>query len=223
MIGIATAVWKREDVFKAWAINVKHCFNDALVSVAYSEPHYKNIIEGYGFEAIYHDNMPLGWKFNASIKNLEGRCDNIITTGSDDIVSDALAEFYYNNLDKDYIGLLDCWFYDVRYKKTKYWSGYCTPRRIGEPIGAGKMVSARVMDSLKWSPFPAITKSLDFHYHHAVMNLDNIDVRLAYCAEIKNAFIVDLKSSTNMNKFVNLPAKDVSNGWINHTHYVDIQ
>lgn len=219
MIGIATAVWQRVDIFKIWAKNVKHCFPDAIFSVAYSENYYKDIIESYGFIAVWHDNKPLGHKFNAAILALKGKCNNVITTGSDDITSDALAQFYKNNTSFDYVAFYDCFFHSVELNKTKYWGGYTIPRRVGEPIGAGKMVSAKVLDALNWQTFPSINKSLDWHYHHAVMNLEGIKIKHSYLTEIENAYLIDLKSGVNMNSFANIAGKEVSTYWQKHTHY----
>ena len=219
MIGIATAAYKRVDIFKIWAKNVRHCFPDAVVSVAYSETYYKDIIESYGFIPVWHDNRPLGHKFNAAIKALKGKCGNIITTGSDDITSDALAQYYKENVGFDYVAFFDCFFHSVELNKTKYWGGYTIPRRQGEPIGAGKMVSSKVMDDLSWSPFPAINKSLDWHYHNAVMNIEGIELKLSYLSEIKDAYLIDLKSEINMNTFAAIPAREVSNHWQKITNY----
>lgn len=222
MIGIATAVYGRKEIFKAWAKNTKECFPDSVVSVAYSESHYKELIEAYGFEAVYHENRPLGHKFNAAILNLKDRVDNVITTGSDDIVSYALAKYYQDNVSFDYVAFLDCFFYSVDLMLTKYWGGYMTPRRMGEPIGAGKMVSYKVMDELSWQPFPAINKSLDWHYHHQVINIDGISEKIGYLSEIKDAFLVDLKSELNMNSFEAISGREVSNHWKKVTCYEDI-
>jgi hypothetical protein len=219
MIGIATAVWQRVDIFKIWAKNVKHCFPDAIVSVAYSELYYKDIIESYGFIAVWYDNRPLGHKFNAAILALKGKCNNVITTGSDDITSDSLAQFYKENTSFDYVAFYDCFFHSVELNKTKYWGGYKIPRRVGEPIGAGKMVSAKVLDELKWKPFPSINKSLDWHYHHAVMNIDNIEIKHSYLSEIKDAYLIDLKSDINMNTFDAIAGREVSNHWQKITNY----
>ena len=222
MIGIATAVWKRKEIFHIWAKNVKHCFPDAVVSVAYSETDYKGIIEDYGFIAVWKDNKPLGWKFNEAIYQLKGKCDNIIVTGSDDIISDPLADFYKASTDKDYLAFLDCFFYDVKSDKTKHWSGYTSPRRIGEPIGAGKMLSSKVMDQLQWKPFPAINKSLDWHFNQAVMNIEGINIMFRYLTEMLNCYLIDIKNDISMNKFENLPAREVSNAWQKVTHYETI-
>lgn len=222
MIGIATAVYGRKEVFKAWAKNTQECFPQSIISVAYSELHYKDLIESYGFEAVFHENKPLGHKFNAAILNLKGRVDNVITTGSDDIVSYSLAEFYHQNTAFDYVAFLDCFFYSVDLHLTKYWGGYTIPRRMGEPIGAGKMVSAKVMNELSWQPFPAINKSLDWHYHHSISNIQNISEKIGYLAEIKDAYLVDLKSNINMNSFSAIAGREVSNHWKKVTYYEDI-
>lgn len=223
MLGIATAVYQRKDVFRMWAKNVKHCFPDAIVSVAYSEMDYKQLIEGYGFNAVWHDNKPLGHKFNAAIKTLQGECDRVIITGSDDIVSDNLADFYHEKTPyNDYIGFFDCYFYSANLNRTKYWGGYTTPRRMGEPIGAGKMVSNKILNELEWQPFPAINKSLDWHFHNSVMNLTSFNIYLTYLTELKNAFLVDIKNEISMNKFDNIPAKPCSNSWQKFTHYVEL-
>lgn len=222
MIGIATAVWKRKEVFHIWAKNVKHCFPGSIVSVAYSEDDYKSIIESYGFIAVRKDNKPIGWKFNAAIYALKGKCDNIIVTGSDDITSNPLAQFYRENVGIDYVAFLDCFFYDIKTKKTKLWSGYTSPRRMGEPIGAGKMLSAKLMDALHWQPFPAINKSLDWHFNQACLNVENVSIRFSYLAELKDCYIVDIKNEISMNKFDNLPAKVISNAWQKVTHYENV-
>lgn len=220
MIGIATAVYKRKDIFHIWAKNMLHCFPDAIVSVAYSEPYYKEIIEGHGFHAIYKDNFPLGSKFNAAVQFLRGKCDNIITTGSDDIVSDYLAEFYMGEMTADYVAFLDCYFYDTVSNRTKYWGGYTRKDRLNEPIGAGKMISARLMDEIQWTPFPPINKSLDYHFHQKLMNVKKeFWVSFNSLSTIEDAYLIDLKSPHNLNTFASIPGKEITNEWQKVTHY----
>ena len=213
MIGISTLVWRREEVFEMWANNVIKTFGNIPVSVSYSEPHYRAIIEGFGFIAVESPNNLLGRKANASIQALRGLCDYVITTGSDDLFSANMPEIYEANKNYDYFGFLDCYFYNAKLDKSLYWPGY-TCQRKGEPIGAGKMVSAKLLDQMNWQPFRNdISKSLDYFYTMKVKMLTN-SYKFVNLVDY-NAYLVDVKTDQNITKWEVLQnvTRKVHNEW----------
>jgi hypothetical protein len=182
-----------------WARNVLEVFGQVPVAVSYSEPHYRAIIESYGFIAVYAANNPLGQKANVSVQALRGLCDYVITTGSDDVFSSNMPEIYRANMQYDYFGFKDCYFHNLPTNETRYWPGYTCARK-GEPIGAGKMVSAKLLDRMNWRPFNRkISASLDYFYTIKAKALTD-NWKFVNLID-HNAYIVDLKSEHNITKW----------------------
>jgi len=109
-------------------------------------------------------NQPLGAKWNAGFvaaRNLAP--DGVLFVGSSDWVSDnwlSMADL----LDKyDLIGKPDFYLLDISNgnKRMCHWPGYTGPRE-GEPIGIGRIISARVLEKIGWKPFDDYAiKSMD--------------------------------------------------------------
>lgn len=222
VIGISTMVYGREELFKKWAENVLKTFGNIPVSVACSEEHYKEIIKGFGFIPVFSENDPLGAKANDSVRALKGKVDYVITTGSDDFFSKNAKKVYKDNFKYDFFGFLDCYFHDQRTNETLYWPGYTEKRRKGEPIGAGKMIKAELLDKMNWRPFvETINMSLDYYYTKRVQQITD-NIKLTSMKDLKDFYIVDIKSDGNMNSFKKIKninnIEECSNLWKDHTH-----
>jgi hypothetical protein len=132
----------------------------------------RKVCEQAGAEYVYHENQPLGKKWNAGfIAAGRHNPDACLYIGSSDWLS---ADWLLNALpmleEYDLVGQAGCHFMDVNKQGTStsyravYWPGYGKGHeREHEPIGIGRVLSARVLKKLNWEPFKNdIPRSLDY-------------------------------------------------------------
>jgi hypothetical protein len=218
-IGIITGVWKRPEVFEMFAKGVKEIEHtkgiDIVCIVAGSEGEQsKSMVEKHGFTYIEVPNQPLSHKMNlTALEAKEQGCTHVMCVGSDDIITNPLLKEYIKQIRKgyDFIGVLDFYFYDLVSKSALYWGGYRDERK-GHTCGAGRCISARLMDEWDWLPWAvqhsdfldntmeARIKRMPFHTH-------------TFSVKEHGLFGLDIKSSTNMTPFAL---------WDN-TSYIDAQ
>jgi len=151
---------------------------------------------------IDHPNFPLGEKLNAGIKEaMRIGCTHVLLLGSDDFISDSLAEFYVRQAKESrfqMVGFLDCFFYDTKSKAFTYWSGY-TGEREGELIGAGKMISRDILDLCNGNLFvSAQNRSMDASMS-IQMSPFGVKTGRFRCRHIGE--MVDVKDSHNITPF----------------------
>ena len=119
------------------------------------EPEAKELCESLGAEWIQHDNFPLGAKWNAGFQAAKKyNPAGVLFVGSSDWVGDGYIDHCEKLLEQyDFIGKLGCYFADVGETiRAVSWSGY-EGRRLGEPIGIGRVLSNRILDTMNWKPF----------------------------------------------------------------------
>jgi len=146
--------------------NVNNCFH---VICSGHEPILKAVCEASGAEWVEMPNKPLGNKWNAAIKAAQKyNPDAVLFVGSSDWLSSnwlEKSEPFLKNY--DLIGKKDCYFtqlFENGIIKTINWGGYANgSNREGEPIGIGRLFSARCLDKLNWRPVnPDIENSIDY-------------------------------------------------------------
>lgn len=132
----------------------------------------KQVCEQAGAEFIFHDNEPLGAKWNAGF--IHAQKYNPIAclfVGSSDWLSDNWLPRTVPLLKEyDLIGKPGCHFLDISQHGFRVceWLGYTGPR-TSESIGIGRLISARVLSILKWKPFDDhLNKSLDHSMNQRV-------------------------------------------------------
>lgn len=200
-ITISTLAWKRPEVFEMWCENISNLKPKPNVVIAGSEgDQCKEIAIRYGFTYVQTQNKLLGAKANVSaLLAKETECTHVMLTGSDDIISQTMWEFYVN-WKGETLALSDYYFYNMPDGRMIYWGGYTQGKRIGEPIGACKMLSREIMDKIEWKPFNDNERQPD--EHTTELKLKKIGV---YAHTVKTSMTgglsIDLKSETNMNKF----------------------
>lgn len=152
-------------------------------------------------------NAPLWRKFDAGHELLkDGDYDACIMIGSDDIFDDKFISLIYLLLvDHDYIGFLDIFFHDLKSGCNYYWPGY-KGYREGEPAGAGKVYSRKMLESLNYHVFqPSGDSGLDKGCHDRVMQTG---LPYKFTKLYKwGAFLCDIKDDegkTPLRKFNNL-------------------
>lgn len=160
------------------------------------------IAEKNGFTYLEYPNEPLTQKLNILYKTAaKFKPDACIKVDSDNLLS---KEFflYYAQLAEggyDYAGIMDVWF--AFRNRLCYWGGY-TSHREGETVGAGRYLSARLLDAMDWRPWgdAVKNKSMDGLLTEHMSALD-ISVRehSVYCGDIGGA-CVDLKSNIGLSQ-----------------------
>lgn len=207
-IAIVTTMWQRPEIFRIFAEQCQHLQNkygNLDVIVTGSESHKsKHLAESYGFHYIEYANKPLGRKQNRStIKAKALGVDYVICVGSDDLISDKLYEYYLSQFEKgiDFIAPLDCYFYDTVSGKGLYWGGY-RGKWQGMTCGAGRALSRNILNRLNWQPWydELYSDVLDTGMDEKLKRVPH-SRHTFKISTIKNAYLIDIKSSTNMTPF----------------------
>jgi hypothetical protein len=131
-------------------------------------------VEKMGAVWVHHENKPLGKKWNAGfMKAKEFEPHACLFVGSSDWISDNWIEHCepymgtYDMIGKPDFNLLDY----GKQLRLCHWAGYTDPRRKGEPIGIGRMLSARILELMHWQPMdPKLDSSLDYSMWKKVEN-----------------------------------------------------
>jgi hypothetical protein len=208
-LAIVTSVWKRPEIFEMFAKGVNNLINkcnnfEITIVVSGSEwLESHKMVTDHGFTYIEVPNEPLAAKVNASTyacKKLN--IDYVICVGSDDIISPELLNEYEKYMRKgiDFIGVTDCYFYDVTSKKSLYWGGYTENYRKGHTVGAFRALSARILSLWDWMPWEnrdsnGLDRSMQDKLKKTPHSIHTFNMKSL------GLFALDIKSSTNMTKF----------------------
>jgi len=140
------------------------------------EPEVKEIAHKTNSHYVHHKNEPLGLKWNAGfLAARELKADAVLFVGSSDwIDAEWLPEALRYLPEYDMIGRLDCYLLDIntisKIKRLVHWPGYGHGVRSEEPIGIGRVISARVLDKIHWRPFnDHKDNSMDWFMYDAVL------------------------------------------------------
>lgn len=203
-ISINTLIWKRHPIFELWAKSMQSIITafpniEIVVNVAGSEGNLsKNLVEKYNFNYVECENI-LGKKFNAVFQLSQLSNPNyVLLLGSDSIINKSLFQTYLSESNgKDYLGVVDLYYYDVCHKKAKYWPGY-KGLREGEPIGAGRLFSKKLLDTLNWTPYSDhIMKGCDADMSRRLKNIGFYNPHLIYLKGTNN-LLLEIRSSVNL-------------------------
>lgn len=199
---IVTGMWKRPDVFTIFGNHYKQIGIDVIV-VGSEGDTSKKLAESFGFIYIELPNEPLGTKMNATITEAMLRdYSHVICVGSDDLLSKELIDYYISLMQSgfDFIGLLDFYFYELESGKASYWGGYREPIRRNHTVGAGRVLSRRLIESWGGNVWD------DTHPRHLDtsmqfrLNASKYPQRI-FRLKDKGLFAVDIKSAVNMTPF----------------------
>lgn len=208
-VAISTAVWKRYDIWTMFVQGIRELQREFEeiefhVFVAGSEgSRSKMFVETEGFKYIEIANDPLAAKFNATtIAAKSISPDYVLCLGSDDIIHPSLMREYLKAMREgyDFIGILDMYFWDTVSGKCLYWGGYRDARRTGHTAGAGRLISAALMNDWGWMPWEnRHSRVLDNSMQNKLM----VSSRSQKLLNIKKlgAFALDIKSDVNMTPF----------------------
>lgn len=208
-ISIMAPMWRRPEIFKHFAEGILALDYPIEVLCVGSERHLsKSLAESFGFHYAEYSNTSLINKLNEGCKVLKHlKPDMVIMLGSDDLINQPLLDAYIKAFKEgyDYIYLTDAYFYDINQKRSLYWAGYDKDVNRGHALGAGRVLSKRLLDNMGWkvwdNGFDRITDS-------------GMDTRLAVAGPYKKLelrcensdyLILDLKSEQNMTPFERWP------------------
>lgn len=116
------------------------------------------------------DNICLGAKWQYGIDQASRyKPESIMIMGSSDMVQDGWVEAMNEELNKGYamVGTEGIYFLDIQPRNKKRmcrWAGYSNGRK-GEPIGTGRMISAKALDLINWQ---VINKSINSSIDHSI-------------------------------------------------------
>lgn len=161
----------------------------------YSPEDAEKVIDVPGWTYASHKNQPYTDKFNRGFQVLRGKVDGVIVVGSDDFLTkeyiEHVRELIKSGVDYAQPGAL--WFYDARSRRCIY--GSVTR------IGAGRMLSKRLLDHLGWYPYKAgLTSRLD---HSMEDRVHPLVVPKRITME-EGRVLVDVKTDNNIWSFNNM-------------------
>lgn len=140
------------------------------------EKEVEGIAEETNSVFISHANKPLGAKWNAGFREAEElNPDAALFVGSSDLISTEWIKTGLRYLnDYDMVGKLGCHFMDINTqtgKRLVHWPGYLKGTRKDEPIGIGRIISARILEKMGWEPFDRTKDhSMDAQMHSKVLD-----------------------------------------------------
>lgn len=211
---IGTMMWKRYELFKFWATQIRRLQKDfknelEIIPVAVGSEGglSRTLAERYNIHYLEHENLPLGRKANARLMFCKQfNPDYIMFLGSDDIICSGLMAEYIKEMrnNTEIIEVMDLYYYDLISKKAAYCEGYTTGRRKGEPLAVARCISKTVADVLGWKLWDNSRRiSPDSCIYKALKTYDFTRTKLT----IKDKYLVlDIKNDEGINTFK--PEKD---------------
>ncbi len=202
-------MWKRPDIFTTFADGILDLKQDIQVLCVGSEGYIsKSLAQCYGFEYIEYSNDSLIDKLNAgclALRDLDP--DMVIMLGSDDLINQPLLDAYINAYREgyDYIYLTDGYFCDVHTKKYLYWAGYNQDVNRGHALGAGRVLSKRILENMEWKVWQTGFDRVADTGMDGRLRIAEPYKKLELRCENTDYLILDLKSEVNMTPFEQWP------------------
>jgi len=199
-ITVLTGVYKRQSVFRLYAMNMTQLKPRPHVIVA-GDPGdpCEAIAKEFGLQYLYVPNRPLGKKHNDLVE-LACKCypsEYFLFMGMDNLISQSMWD-YYVQYRGTHLALLDYWFHNLYNKQTIYWAGYLKPRKY-EPIGAGKLVHIDALRVVDFRPFIDSGGPNESDFHRKMLN-NYVPMDLRYTDKI-GGMSIDLKTPENLTRW----------------------
>lgn len=204
MIKILTfiPVWRRPDVFEICLTGLKrlqnynpekYCIQPFFIV---SETEAEEQIKKYGFDYIWHANLPLGAKKNAGLKYAMENFDfdYILELGSDDLITNKYLDLIESYLVEgiDQIVPNTVWFMDITSGKT---ASYTT----NKIIGAGRCISRKAIELFKHTEYklwtPELNRGMDTCSWQKLLSFGVH----ATIVKVNSIMILDIKSEVGIN------------------------
>lgn len=167
--------------------------------------------ERAGAHFVRHENQPLGAKWQFGIDRAIELYDPgaILIVGSTDWIADDWCSLLSPLIESgaDLAGQRGIYCLDVRpgnAKRMIWWGGYGPGPRRDEPIGAGRLISRRIIDRLRGRVFDPIPKSLDWSCYQRILGAGGKVV----CADTAPCCALSISSYlwTNLHSFERMSA-----------------
>jgi len=218
--GLRAPMWRREDLTRHFLAHydamveplAAHGIELVLIAVGTGEDYIARVSAGVEhWTFIDHPNDPatLGRKMAAGLLALRDvGVDVALNLGSDDFVSALTIRKLVSMVTggADFIGWASgCYFAHPTYGM-KRWPGYPgTHRRHGEPIGAGRCYSARILDALGWDLWVGgKLHSLDGYSWRRVVELASVGFHVQPTPGVVLGPLVDVKGRDSAQPWNNL-------------------
>lgn len=210
-IAVITAAWKRHELLalfcEYWQNLSQRMHPKGIELVLYctvSEPEAKEICERFKWITIDAPNEPLHAKHNAAVmRSRQDSPDYCLMIGSDDLMNEVLIVNMVERMKEgaDYIAPLDWMFFDTNTRTGQHWRGYREAYRHGEPCGAGRALSSRILKLLTWQPWlPGFDKILDTGFTKKLKAIDHTR-DFFFIGSIPGAAGMDVKTNQNMTPY----------------------
>jgi hypothetical protein len=138
----------------------------------------KEACESSGAIFITKENKPLSDKWNACFEVAgEFNPSSILFMGSSDWVSDNWVPYCETFIRSgvSMVGHAGMYLLDIRSGTYRvcYWPGYSAGKRVNEPIGIGRLISAKILSKMNWAPIDAgINSSIDWSIYQNILKLN---------------------------------------------------
>lgn len=206
-VSLVTCVWQRRELTRAfwtWATRLQrrwaetHGIELSLVAAA-SDIDDAKLAESFGVDVVWHDNVPLGAKFNAALTHSR-RLDPamVLIMGSDDLgcdrVSDALGDAVLADRS---VGFKDLYYADLPRGRVRYLSGYRIKSRWTEPFGPGTLHRRDVLEQLRWRLWDGTRHHAMDCSRFATLKANGAMPELLHLREL-DGVLIDVKTEVNM-------------------------
>ena len=221
---LLTCIWERKnltELFLKYLSWTQQKLNDKLiisVVVVGSNPEDEElVVNKYDFTYLNHINQPLSEKWQAGLDHIaDCNYDALLILGSDDFLALDIFDCYIDflkNSNSLAFGFSDCYFLDLIERKWVYWPGYGKtlkdrqPHRMGEPIGAGRLIKREAMLSIAHNLWRGsmLNKGLD-KYAYDILSSITLSDAAKVIWEIKslrqlNRMMIDVKVGQSVTKY----------------------
>lgn len=221
-IAICTAFWGRLPLANVWwagATRLRQLAerrgHSLEIWAAGDELHHRKLCARYGGRWVEAGNSPLGAKWNKLTKAAwqRGSADYIMILGSDDFLGDYtfLAMLAGAEGVQPHVGLRGIYFLNQPTREVALWRGYPpSDSKYGQPVGAGRMIQADLLDKLDGQPWDnARMSGLDGSF------IRNVQPPMAWLVEVGPSRVaLDVKYSANIWPFAHLvQSLDLEPAW----------
>lgn len=154
-LALCFCIWKRHELERIvieYYLSLSKRFNFDIIVCGSEGKKSAQIAK----ECVYieHPNQPVSDKHNALIQSLKGKdYDGAILIGSDDLIEPKLFDFY-QNLEHDYFGFPDVYYWKPKTNTLAYWNGFF--------MGAGRYFSSKTLEACNYTLWRnGLNKGLD--------------------------------------------------------------
>lgn len=196
---IYLAVWRRPEITRLCFLGInrlrRHPKYNIQVLAVISEPEMISLCESHDIKWVMHQNYPLGKKKNYGLNICkEYEFDWLMEIGSDDIITDAMLDHYYQKFSQyKFFGITDMAYIESE-------SGVC--RRLTShqsTYGAGRCISREILEKAEWKLWKEdLNRGLD---NDSTRKINKLGYSYHKVEPMEDPGLIDVKSNENIWKF----------------------